>query len=153
MVLFSFPKYGCLFLSYDILHHMINTWVLPSKSHSVGRCSKLTHWRELRKLVPIHFPKYGWFSSIKFRSYGLQHHKGNAWVFPSISHILEKVTKPILYKNPAKMVPLVFLEYTCFCCSRFLPYGMLYHMENTWVFSSITWENAANPLIGENLEK
>ena len=51
------------------------------------------------------------------------------------------------------MVPLVFLEYTCFCCTRFLPYGMLYHMENTWVFSSITWENAANPLIGENLEK
>ena len=66
---------------------------------------------------------------------------------------LEKVTKPILYKNPAKMVPLVFLEYTCFCCTRFLPYGMLYHMENTWVFSSITWENAANPFIGENLEK
>ena len=93
LVLFSFPKYGCLFLSYDILHHMINTWVLPSKSHSVGRCSKLTHWRELRKLVPIHFPKYGWFSSIKFRSYGLQHHKGNAWVFPSISHIIRKGNK------------------------------------------------------------
>ena len=49
-----------------------------------------------------------------------------------------KAIKPILYEEPRKLVPIVFPRYGCFCSTRFLSYGMLHYMENTWVFPSIS---------------
>ena len=39
-----------------------------------------------RKLVPIFSLRYGHISSIRFPSYGILYHIGNAWLFPSISN-------------------------------------------------------------------
>lgn len=49
-----------------------------------------------------------------------------------------KTIKPILYKEPRKLVTIAFPKYGCFCSTRFLSYGMLHYMENTWAFPSIS---------------
>ena len=48
---------------------------------------------ETRKLVLILFPQHGCFFHIRFLSYSILHHLGNAWVSPSISHSIGKCNK------------------------------------------------------------
>ena len=50
----------------------------------------------------------------------------------------EKVTKPILWEEPGKLVPILFPKRGCFFFIRFLSYGILHHMENAWGFPSIS---------------
>ena len=65
--------------------------------------------REPRKLVPIFSLTYGHFSSIRFRSYGILYHMGNAWFFPSISNSTGKCSKI----HPVNFL-VVFPQYYCF---------------------------------------
>ena len=74
-VLILFPWYGCFFpitfTSCGILYNMWNTWVSPSISHSMGKCSKI-HWIGRVWEIGTHFfPKVWYFSSIRFPSYGI----------------------------------------------------------------------------------
>ena len=80
--------------SYGIFHHLGNTWVSPSISHSTGKCSATSiELGELGKLVPIPSRKYRYFSSIKFPSYGILYNSGKAWLFVSISNNTGKFSK------------------------------------------------------------
>ena len=96
LVLILFPWYRCSFLirftCFGILY-MLNSWVSPSISHSMGKCSKSIKLGEPGKLVPIFSWMYGYFSSIRFRSYGILYHMGSAWLFPSISTSTRKCSK------------------------------------------------------------
>ena len=56
-------------------HQFPITWENSGKSIELG---------EAGKLVPIFSPKYGYFSSIRFPSYGVLYQMRNAWLFPSI---------------------------------------------------------------------
>ena len=40
------------------------------------------------KLAPIFSATYGYFFPIRFPSYGIPYHMGNAWIFPSISNTI-----------------------------------------------------------------
>ena len=116
------------FPSYGILHHMGNAWASSSISHSTGKCNKTHRRGEPGKLVLILFPYYGHFSSIRFRFYGILHHKGNGkrqpnpsngeslrnW-FPEISyktHCMWRTwetgthTFPIAWENAVKSIEL-----------------------------------------------
>ena len=58
-------------------HQFPIAWENPAKSIGLG---------EPKKLAPIFSLTYGHFSSIRFPSYGILYHMGNAWFFPSISN-------------------------------------------------------------------
>ena len=80
------------FPSCGILHHIGNTWVFSSISHSMGKGRKIHQmgkaWEngsrenpgkpavcgEPGKLVLIIFPEYGCFFPIRFISYGIVYH-------------------------------------------------------------------------------
>ena len=51
---------------------------------------------------------------------------------------LEKKTKPILWEEPRKLVPILLPKCGCFFSIRFLSHGILHHMENTRGFPSIS---------------
>ena len=57
-------------------HQFPIAWENAAKSIKLG---------ELGRLVPIFPLKYGYFSSIRFPSYGILYHMKNAWLFPSIA--------------------------------------------------------------------
>ena len=73
------------------------TWEMHGISHQFPivweNATKPTIWGEPGKLVIILFPQYEYFFPIRFPSYGILHHMGNAWVFPSISHSTKKSNK------------------------------------------------------------
>ena len=50
----------------------------PKERENSGKSIELG---ESGKLVPIFAPKYGYFSSIRFPSYGILYHIGNTWFF------------------------------------------------------------------------
>ena len=50
-------------------------------------------WGKPGKLVIILFPQYWQFFPIRFPYFGILHHMGNVWVFPSISHSTGKCNK------------------------------------------------------------
>ena len=95
-------------------------------------------WGEPGKLVLILFPKYGWFFSIRFPSYGILHHMGNAWASSSISHSTGKCNKTHRRGEPGKLVLILFPYYGRFSSIRFRFYGILHHMGNACVFSLIS---------------
>ena len=55
--------------------------------------AKTIKWGKPGKLVPILFPQYGCFFSIRFPSCGILHHMRNAWVSPPISRSVGKCNK------------------------------------------------------------
>ena len=74
------------FTFYGILYNMWNTWVSPSISHRWENAVKSIELGEPRKLVPNFSLTYGYFSSLRFKFYGiLCYQMGNAWFFPSKS--------------------------------------------------------------------
>ena len=192
--------FSITFPSYVILHDMGNSWVFSSISRSTRKGSKIHQIGKMReinsrknptkpnvceepgKLVLIFSPTYGYFSSIRFPSFGILYHMENAWLLPSISNhgthfshsigdffpvgshpivyfIIYKMHDfphqfPIAWKNavksikfgePGKLVPIFSPTYGYISSIRFQSFGILYHMENAWLFPSIsnTTENAA----------
>ena len=112
-VLILFPWYGCFFpitfTSCGILYNMWNTWVSPSISHSMGKCSKI-HWIGRVWEIGTHFPpKYGTFLPSDSHPMVLLYHTGNAWLFPSISNSTGKYSKTHLVSSH-----VVFPQYYCF---------------------------------------
>ena len=81
-------------------HQFSIAWENLAKSIELG---------EPRKLVPIFSLTNGHFSSIKFPSYGILYHMGNAWFFPSISNSMGKCCKI----HPVSFL-FVSLQYNCF---------------------------------------
>ena len=78
---------------------MGNAWIFPSFSHRTGKCNK-THGMGKVSEIDMHT------FLIVYPSYGILHHKRNAWVFSSISHSMgEKTGKPIEWEKPGKLVP------------------------------------------------
>ena len=147
----TFPKvwvvlwFSSRFLSYGLLHHMENIWMIPSIRHSTEKCSKHTHWRELgklphilweerKKLVSILFPKYGWFSSIRWPSCNMLYRMGNAWLFQSIFHSLGKFIKVHPMRENWNIYSHTFSQVRLFLFMKFLPYGILH--EIIWYSSS-----------------
>ena len=65
------------------------TWKMDGFPHQFSTAqeneAKSIKLQEPGKLVPILSPKYEYFPSIRFLSYGILYHMGNAWLFPSIS--------------------------------------------------------------------
>ena len=63
LVLILFPGYGCFlpirFTSFGILHNMCNTWVSPSISHSMRKCSEI-HWIRRTWEIGTHFSTKVW---------------------------------------------------------------------------------------------
>ena len=80
-------------------YQFLIAWENAAKSIELGEC---------RKLVPIFFLTYGHFSSIRFPSYGILYHMGNAWFFPSISNSTRKCSKI----HPVSFL-VVFSQYYC----------------------------------------
>ena len=72
-------------------------WEMLGFSHqfpiALENAKKPITWGKPGKLVIKLFPQYGYFFPILFSSYGMLHHMGNAWVFPSISHSTGKCSK------------------------------------------------------------
>ena len=81
-------------------------------------------WRKSGKLILILFPYYGWFFLIRFQSYGILLHMGNAWVSPSISHSTGKCNKSHRRGEPGKLVLMLFPFYGRFFSIRFRFYGI-----------------------------
>ena len=61
--------------------------------------------------------------------HGFPHQFSKAW---------ENAAKSIELGEPRKLVPVFSLTYEHFSPIRFPSYGILYHMENAWFFSSIS---------------
>ena len=131
---------------------MGKAWETGSRQYS----TKPIVFGEPGKLVLIFFPIVWVFFSIRFPSCGILHHMGNAWVFSSIPHSMRKgrkthqmgeaweigfkvnSTKPIVCKEPGKLVLMLFPQYGIFFPIRFTSYGILYNMWNAWVSPSIS---------------
>ena len=83
------------FPSCGILHHMGNAWVFSSIPHSMGNVSKTHRMGKSWEIGSHTFPIVWVLFSIRFSSYGILHHMGNAWVFSSIFHSFIKVSKTL----------------------------------------------------------
>ena len=97
LILILLLQYGCFFSIrfrfYGILYHMGKAWISPTIPIAQENKARSIELREPGKLVPILFPKYGYFFFIRFPSYSIFYHTGNAQFFPSISHSIEKCSK------------------------------------------------------------
>ena len=82
-----------IFPSCGLLHHLGNEWVSPSVSHDIGKRSEIHRIGRAWELVPIFSRNYGYLSSIRFSSFGILYHIGNAWLFPIISKSTGKCHK------------------------------------------------------------
>ena len=115
----------------------IGSWESPAKSIVCG---------EPGKLVLRFFPLHGYSFPIRFTSYGKLYNMWITWVSPSISHSIGKCSKIHPIRTACKIGTRCFPNAWAFCSIRFPSYGILYHMGNTWLFSSIsnsTGENAS----------
>ena len=96
---------GCFFfirfLFYDILHRMENACVFPSTFHSMGKCSKAHPLKGTWGIGTILFPKV-WVLILIMR---------NTWVLPSISHSVGRCNKPIHWREPGELVPMLSPNY------------------------------------------
>ena len=77
----------------NVSHHMRNAWIFPEISQSMVKCNKTHHrWRTWE--IGTHSFLMVWaLFLIRFPCYSILHHVGNAWVSPSIYHILGKYSK------------------------------------------------------------
>ena len=91
LVLILFPQYGSFFpikfTSYGILHKMSNTWVSPSISHSMGKCSEIHRIGRAQEIGSHFFPNLWilFFHQIPILWYTLLPH-GKCIVFPIKIH-------------------------------------------------------------------
>ena len=98
LVLILFPQHGCFFpitfTSYGIIY-MGNTWVSPSISHSMQKCSEIHQIGRARESASYPFFPNLWvlFFHIRFSSYGILYHMGNAQLFTSIFNSSGKCSK------------------------------------------------------------
>ena len=160
LVLIFFAQYGSFFPIrfpfYDILHYMGNACVFSPIFHNMGkRQPNLLNSESLRNQFPYFFDNMGGFF-IRFSSFDITHHMGNAWAFSSVSHSMRKgrkthrmgkvreiglrenPIKPVVCGEPGKLLPILFPQYGCFFPIRFTFYGILHNMENAWISPSIS---------------
>ena len=84
-------------------HPMVyfSIWEMHGFSHKFPtaweNATKSTIWGKSGKLVLILFPWYGCFFSIRFPSYGILYHMGNAWVSHQFLIVRENATKPFVW--------------------------------------------------------
>ena len=85
-------------------HQFPIAWENPAKSIGLG---------EPKKLAPIFSLTYGHFSSIRFPSYGILYHMGNAWFFPAISNSTGKCSK--IHLQAWNFSAFLWISYNNFC--------------------------------------
>ena len=76
--------------------------------------------------------------SIRFPSYAILHRLLNAWVFSSISHSIGKDSKTHQMGKVWEIVSHTFSIKWVLFSIRFPSCGIVHHMGNAWVFSSIS---------------
>ena len=137
-----------------IIHHLGNAWVSPSIFHTTGKCNKTHQMRRTWEIVTHNFPIVWqvifshqililWYTSSEI--HGFRH---------QFSIVQQNASKPITWGEPGKLVLIFFPQYGCCFPIRFPIYGILHHMENTYVFSSISHNMAKDSQthrMGENL--
>ena len=128
---------GAFFLSNS--HPMVyfSIWEMygfPHKFPTVRQnAAKAMAWEKSGKLILILFPQYGCFFFIRFPSYGILQHMGNAWVSHKFPTVWKNATKLVVWGKSGKSITILFPQHGCFFPIRFPSYGMLYHMGNAWV--------------------
>ena len=101
--------------------------------------SKHIVWGEPGKLLLILFPYYECFFPIRFPSYGILHHMGNAWVFATIFYSTRKCNKTHRMERTRELSTHTFPILRVFFSNQFPFYGILHHMRNAWVFATISY--------------
>ena len=141
LVLILFPQYGCLF---SIFHFMV--YFITSGMHVFShqfpilreKTAKPIEWGKPRKLVFILFPQYGRFFPldshptvyfIAWKMYGFFH---------QIFHSIRNVSKTLRMGKAWEIGSHGFSMKQVAFSIRFPSCGLLQHMENAWVFSSIS---------------
>ena len=77
----------------SIPHQVGKAWVFPAISHSTRKYNKTHRIGRTWEIGTHTFPIVWVLFSIRFPSYGILHHMGNAWVSPSISHSIGKCSE------------------------------------------------------------
>ena len=77
LVLILFPQCRCFF-SNTFSSYGGNYTGFQSISSFIGKCSKIHRIGRTQKIGTHTFPKYGYFSSIRFPPYGILYYMGNA---------------------------------------------------------------------------
>ena len=128
---------GAFFLSNS--HPMVyfSIWEMygfPHKFPTVREnAAKAMAWEKSGKLILILFPQYGCFFFIRFPSYGILQHMGNAWVSHKFPTVWKNATKLVVWGKSGKSITILFPQHGCFFPIRFPSYGILQHMGNSSV--------------------
>ena len=96
------------FIFFSVLYKMRNTWVSPSVSPNMGKCSEIHRIGRIQEIGTHFFPDVWTLFLHRFPSYGILYHMGNAWFFPTISNSTGKCSKI----NPVSFL-VVFPQYYC----------------------------------------
>ena len=118
------------------LHHIGNEWVSPwisrkcNKTYRMGRTWQIcTHtisivWATFSREIPILWYTPSYQKCMEFPVNFPEHAKRNP--------------KSSIGGKLGKLIPILFTSCGCFFPIRFPCYGILHHMGNAWVFSSIS---------------
>ena len=90
LILILFRQDRCFFQLDSYLMVYFSVWEMHEFSHKFPtlreNITKPMVWKKSGKLIVILFPQYGCFFPIRFPSYSILRHMGNAWVSQSVSH-------------------------------------------------------------------
>ena len=87
----------------------------------------------------VFFPyRMGAFFPIRFPSYGIVHDIGSEWVFSSISHSIGKDSETHQMRKAWEIGSHIFSIIWVLFSIRLPSCGILHHMGNAWVLSSVS---------------
>ena len=103
-------------------HYMGNGLFFPSVSHSMEKCSKTHSVKEMWDTDTHIFPEI-WLLFSHSHS-GILHHMRNAYVFPSISHSMEKCSRSCPKERTWDIDTHTSPKLRSLCSIKFPSYGL-----------------------------